>query len=256
MARLMADRGAEDYDELWRWSVEDLEGFWAAVWERFDVGGEHGACWRTRRCRARSGSRARAQLRRAAVPRQARRPRRDRARVRAARAGGVDVGASCASRPRRSAPGLAARGVGPGDRVAAYLPNVPETIAAFLATASLGAVWSSAAPEFGARSVVDRFGQIEPKVLLAVDGYRYGGQGLRPPRGRRSDRRGDRRAGRAARATSTAAAGRTASSATTSSRSSRCRSTTRSGCSTRRARPGCRRRSCRARAGSCSSTSR
>jgi acetoacetyl-CoA synthetase len=72
--------------------------------------------------------------------------------------------------------GLRARGVGPGDRVAAYLPNVPETIAAFLATASLGAVWSSAAPEFGVRSVCDRFGQIEPKVLLAIDGYRYGGR--------------------------------------------------------------------------------
>ena len=56
------------------------------------------------------------------------------------------------------------------------MPNIPETIAAFLATASIGAVWSSAAPEFGARSVVDRFAQIEPKVLLAVDGYRYGGR--------------------------------------------------------------------------------
>jgi acetoacetyl-CoA synthetase len=60
--------------------------------------------------------------------------------------------------------------------VVAYLPNVPETIAAFLATASLGAVWSSAAPEFGARSVCDRFGQIEPKLMLAIDGYRYGGR--------------------------------------------------------------------------------
>ena len=72
--------------------------------------------------------------------------------------------------------GLAARGVGRGDRVAGYLPNVPDTIAAFLATASLGAIWSSAAPEFGARSVIDRFAQIEPKVLLAIDGYRYGGK--------------------------------------------------------------------------------
>jgi acetoacetyl-CoA synthetase len=77
---------------------------------------------------------------------------------------------------RRVRAGLVARGVGPGDRVAAYLPNVPETIAAFLATASLGAIWSSAAPEFGARSVSDRFGQIEPKLLLAIDGYRYGGR--------------------------------------------------------------------------------
>src|SRR4051794_41409624 len=73
--------------------------------------------------------------------------------------------------------------VGPGDRVAAYMPNIPETIAAFLATASIGAVWSSAAPEFGARSVVDRFGQIEPKVLLAVDGYRYGGRDHDPGEG-------------------------------------------------------------------------
>ena len=56
----------------------------------------------------------------------------------------------------------------------AYLPNIPETLVAFLATASLGAVWASCAPEFGARSVVDRFGQIEPTVLLAVAGYGYG----------------------------------------------------------------------------------
>ncbi len=70
--------------------------------------------------------------------------------------------------------GLARSGVGRGDRVAAYLPNIPETLVAFLATASLGAVWASCAPEFGVRAVVDRFGQIEPTVLLAVDGYRYG----------------------------------------------------------------------------------
>src|SRR4051794_21366336 len=72
--------------------------------------------------------------------------------------------------------GLVELGVEKGDRVAAYMPNIPETIAAFLATASLGAVWSSAAPEFGARSVIDRFQQIEPKVLLAIDSYRYGGK--------------------------------------------------------------------------------
>ncbi len=74
------------------------------------------------------------------------------------------------------AAGLRELGVGPGDRVVAYMPNIPETVAAFLACASLGATWSSAAPEFGARSVVDRFAQIEPKVLLAIDGYRYGGK--------------------------------------------------------------------------------
>ncbi len=72
--------------------------------------------------------------------------------------------------------GLRALGVGHGDRVVAYMPNVPEAVAAFLATAGLGAIWSSCSPDFGARSVIDRFAQIEPAVLLAVDGYRYGGR--------------------------------------------------------------------------------
>ena len=85
-------------------------------------------------------------------------------------------GASCVPRPLRSRLACGRSGSALGDRVAAYMPNIPETIAAFLACASIGAVWSSAAPEFGARSVIDRFSQIEPKVLLAVDGYRYGGK--------------------------------------------------------------------------------
>jgi acetoacetyl-CoA synthetase len=77
---------------------------------------------------------------------------------------------------RRIAAGLRAQGVGPGDRVVAYMPNIPETAAAFLACASLGAIWSSCSPDFGARSVIDRFEQIEPKVLLAVRRYRYNGR--------------------------------------------------------------------------------
>jgi acetoacetyl-CoA synthetase len=75
-----------------------------------------------------------------------------------------------------AAGGLRALGVGRGDRVVAYMPNIPETLVAFLAVASIGAIWSSAAPEFGARSVIDRFAQIEPTLLLAVDGYRHGGK--------------------------------------------------------------------------------
>jgi acetoacetyl-CoA synthetase len=74
------------------------------------------------------------------------------------------------------AAGLRSLGVERGDRVAAYMPNIPETLVAFLACASIGAIWSCAAPEFGARSVVDRFAQIEPKLLLVVDGYRHGGK--------------------------------------------------------------------------------
>src|ERR671914_510504 len=76
----------------------------------------------------------------------------------------------------RCATGLRSLGVGRGDRVVAYMPNVPETVVAFLACASIGAVWSSCAPEFGTPTVVDRFKQIEPKVLIATDGYRYGGR--------------------------------------------------------------------------------
>jgi len=71
---------------------------------------------------------------------------------------------------------LTEAGVGPGDRVAAFMPNMPETIAAMLAAASIGAVWSSCSPDFGVRGVLDRFGQIEPKVLIACDGYRYAGK--------------------------------------------------------------------------------
>ncbi len=70
--------------------------------------------------------------------------------------------------------GLVRLGVTRGDRVVAYMPNVPETVAAFLATASLGATWAAVAPEFGPQAVIDRFGQLEPSVLLTVDGYRYG----------------------------------------------------------------------------------
>src|SRR5581483_4095060 len=74
----------------------------------------------------------------------------------------------------RARAGLLRLGVGPGDRVVAYLPNIPETLVAFLAGASIGAVWATCPPEFGVRSVLDRLGQLEPKVLLAVAGYRWG----------------------------------------------------------------------------------
>ena len=163
MARFMADRGATTYDELWRWSVADLEGFWAAIWERFEVGGSYdrvladasmpGAVWfpGARLNYAERMFRGKPDDRTAIV------------HASELRELGEWSWGELREQTGRIRAGLAARGVGPGDRVAAYLPNVPETIAAFLATASLGAVWSSAAPEFGARSVCDRFGQIEPQ---------------------------------------------------------------------------------------------
>ena len=78
--------------------------------------------------------------------------------------------------PPRAAAALRKAGVGPGDRVAGFLPNLPETVIAMLGASSLGAVWSSCSPDFGAQGVVDRFGQIEPKVLLCADGYRFKGK--------------------------------------------------------------------------------
>ena len=151
----------------------------------------------------------------------------------------------------RCAAGLRRLGVGRGDRVAAYMPNVPETVVAFLACASIGAVWSSCAPEFGVPTVVDRFKQIEPRVLLATEGYRYGGKDF--------DRRDHVRELEAAipslEHTVLIPSGWDELLAEPAELEfEQLPSTTRCGCSTRRARRGCRRRSCRARAASSSST--
>ena len=108
--------------------------------------------------------------------------------------GECHVGRAARADARAWRRGLRALGVERGDRVAAYMPNIPEAVAAFLATASIGAIWSSCSPDFGARSVIDRFAQIEPKVLLAVDGYRYNGRDFdRRETVERHRRRGRRR---------------------------------------------------------------
>jgi acetoacetyl-CoA synthetase len=180
MRWLAQERGvdAATYDELWRWSVGDLDAFWSSVADYFDVAFHEPP-------RAVLGRRempgaewfAGATL---SYPEHILRGRDD---------GAVAIRHASELRPlgeltwgelrtltARIQAGLRDLGVGHGDRVAAYMPNIPETIAAFLAVAGLGAIWSSCSPDFGARSVVDRFAQIEPKVLLAVDGYRYGGR--------------------------------------------------------------------------------
>nr|WP_245604132.1 acetoacetate--CoA ligase [Patulibacter minatonensis] len=181
-----------DYDALWRWSTAELETFWKAIWDWYGVTsstpyeqvlGSHElpggvATWF-------SGARvnyAEHALRESVGP----------GGPDAPTAGDEDVAILARSESRDGltswtrgelrdevaaiAGGLRALGVGEGDRVVAYLPNIPETTAAFLACASLGATWASCSPDFGSRTVVDRFSQIEPKVLLAVDGYRYGGK--------------------------------------------------------------------------------
>jgi acetoacetyl-CoA synthetase len=172
----MRERGFATYDELWRWSVEDLEGFWAAIWDRYEVG-ERGDAVLASRSMPGATWFPGAQLNYAE---HVFRGKADEAIAIVAggerRADEEWTWGRLRDQTRRIAAGLRRLGVQRGDRVVAYMPNIPETAAAFLATASLGAVWSSCSPDFGARSVIDRFAQIEPKVLLAVDGYRYNGR--------------------------------------------------------------------------------
>jgi acetoacetyl-CoA synthetase len=176
MTKFARAQGHADYEALWRWSVDDLEGFWAAIWEDFGVEGSYEAVLGSR---AMPGAQWFPGARVSYAEHLFRGKPDERVAIRAAselRPVEEWTWGRLRSETARIRAGLRARGVGEGDRVCAYLPNIPETIAAFLATASLGAIWSSAAPEFGARSVIDRFAQIEPKVLLAIDGYRYGGK--------------------------------------------------------------------------------
>ncbi|HET7515580.1 MAG TPA: acetoacetate--CoA ligase [Gaiella sp.] len=180
-ARWLAQtRGVETsgYDELWRWSVAEIEAFWASIWDFFDVQSSE-PYERVLGSRAMPGAEwfPGARLNYAEHVFRRRDP------------GAVAITHSSELRPleettwgdlhdrtRRLASALRAAGVGPGDRVVGYLPNILEALVAFHACASVGATWSSCSPDFGVRSVVDRFAQIEPRVLLAVDGYRYGGR--------------------------------------------------------------------------------
>ena len=176
MTSYMRERGFSSYADLQRWSVEDLEGFWGSIWDRFEVG-ERGAEVLS------SHEMPGASWFPGTLVNYAEHALRDRDEAAVAIvAGGEDredvewTWGELRALTRRIAAGLRAQGVGRGDRVVAYMPNIPETAAAFLACASLGAVWSSCSPDFGARSVIDRFAQIEPKVLLAVRRYRYNGR--------------------------------------------------------------------------------
>lgn len=180
--RWLADRGSvfETYDALWRWSVSDSDAFWASLWDYFEV--ESDAPYH----RVRSDD-----------PMPATRWF-EGARINLAehilrneRSGDPDAvaihhlsevrphqrlsWAELGQQVRRTATALRAMGIGPGDRVAACLPNIAEAAVALLATAAIGAVWTAVAPEFGARAAIDRLGQVAPKLLFVVDGYRYAG---------------------------------------------------------------------------------
>lgn len=172
------------YDALWRWSTTDLERFWQSIWDYFDL---------------QSPTPHRAVLSQAQMPNvrwfegaQFNYARQVFRHVAPAHAAGFPALISRNERGdhqeltwpalRQQVASLAlhlrAHGVQPGDRVAAYLPNIPEAIVAFLAVASLGAVWSVCAPDMGTAAVLDRFKQIEPKVLIACDGVHYGGRDI------------------------------------------------------------------------------
>lgn len=170
-------RDLRGYDELFEWSVADLEGFWGSLWEFFGVRARApyervlgsrempGAQWfaGARLNYAEHMVGADEDLAEPAVL----------ARSQTRAPFELTFG-DLREQVARARAGLRRLGVGPGDRVVAYLPNIPETLVAFLATASLGAVWATCAAEFGPRSVIDRFGIVEPTVLLATAGYRYG----------------------------------------------------------------------------------
>jgi acetoacetyl-CoA synthetase len=173
-----------DYDELWRWSVEELEQFWAGIWDFFGVRASR-PYRQVLDTRSMPGARwfDQAELNYAENMLTDRRSGagRDRHQIAVIHASELrDLGelswGELTERVAAAAGGLREMGIGRGDRVVAYMPNIPETLIAFLAVASIGAIWSSAAPEFGARSVIDRFAQIEPKLMLTVDGYRHGGR--------------------------------------------------------------------------------
>ncbi len=180
LARVSEAQGRRfgDYEAAWRWSVEDPESFWDAIGDFFRISFATpptriladdrmpGAIW----FEGATLNYAEAIFARASADRPALLARSERQSVREVAWDELQVAVAAA------AAGLRRLGVGRGDRVAAIVPNIPEAVIGLLATASLGAIWSSCAPEFGARSVTDRLAQIEPKVLLAVDGYIHGGR--------------------------------------------------------------------------------
>ena len=180
MAWLAAHKGLQfdDYHALWQWSVDNIEDFWASIWEFFDVRAATpyttvlpqrimpGAQWFPGATLnyAEHVFRNASPDRPALIFQSERQPAIEMSWAELER----QVGALAAA--------LRDMGVGRGDRVVAYLPNIPQAVVAFLACASLGVAWSSCSPDFGSASVIDRFQQIEPKVLFAVDGYQYGGK--------------------------------------------------------------------------------
>ncbi|MCC6642361.1 MAG: acetoacetate--CoA ligase, partial [Deltaproteobacteria bacterium] len=169
---------AADYESLWRWSIERPDAFWTAVWEfcevRAQTRGERVLADGDRMPGARFFPDARLSFSENLLWQRGSAPALVfRGEDAAARTLSWEALHALVSRLRAA---LEEAGVRPGDRVAGFVPNLPETVAAMLAAASLGAVWSSCSPDFGTAGVLDRFGQIEPVVLFTADRYRYAGR--------------------------------------------------------------------------------
>jgi len=170
-------RNSDDYAALHAWSVAQPEAFWTAVWDFVGIKGERGARAVENRDKL-PGARWFPDAKLNFAENLLRRNDDSEAMV----FWGEDkvkrrlTWAELNQAVSRLAQALAAHGIKPGDRVAAFLPNLPETMIAMLATASLGAIWSSCSPDFGVQGVLDRFGQIEAKLLFVADGYHYAGK--------------------------------------------------------------------------------
>lgn len=178
-ARFVADRTGvttTDYQSLWQWSVDEPAEFWATLWDYFELGqcGEKvlendtmpGAQWFPG-------------VTLNYVDQVIRNARTDRPAIIHVVEGGTDIEVSWAEllgRTAAFADRLRSLGVGVGDRVAGYLPNIPEAVIAFLATASVGAIWSACGQDYSAKAALDRLGQLEPAVLVTADGYDFGGK--------------------------------------------------------------------------------
>jgi acetoacetyl-CoA synthetase len=177
MAALMQETGHATYADLWQWSVDQPEAFWSKVWDFCGVVGEKGSVVLSHGDRMPGASWFPEARLNYAENLLARRDEGD-----ALVFWGEDKVKRRMSRAElyaevvRFQSFLIELGVGEGDRVAGFLPNLPETLIAMLAATGLGAIWSSASPDFGVQGVLDRFGQIEPKVLICVDGYWYNGK--------------------------------------------------------------------------------
>ncbi|HEY6134308.1 MAG TPA: acetoacetate--CoA ligase [Rubrivivax sp.] len=177
---LAAERGLQlpDYAALWSWSVNDIEVFWQSIWDFFDVQAD-GARQPVLASRSMPGAEWYPNVRLNYAEHVFRHATADRPAL-IARSEDAPTREVSWAELQRDTGALAARmrewGIVAGDRVASYLPNRVETVVAFLACASIGAIWSSCAPDMGAGVVLDRFRQIEPKLLLATDSTRYNGK--------------------------------------------------------------------------------